>query len=179
MTGPEHDQLRVWGKYDGYYMGGLWIVSFVALMNSALQPIFGLLSQFILLATPFFVVWRLRRFRDKGLGGIISYRRALFFLAWMLLNACVLFGLVQYFYLAGWDDGQLVQILRPVISTPDYEQLLRQMGMTAEQYLEEVANISPLAFASSCFIVNLFMCAVLSLLAAALCSRREMSTPNS
>lgn len=171
MTGAEHDQLRIWGRYDGYYMGGLWIISFIALMNSAMVPQFGLLSEIIVIATPFFVCWRLRRFRDQGRNGYISFRRALFFLAWMLLNSCILFGLVQYFYLADWDDGQLVKILTPIISTPEYEQMLRQLGMTVEQYLNEVASISPVSFASTCFLMNLLLSALMSLLLAAVCAR--------
>lgn len=171
MTAEEHYQLRTWSRYDGIYLCCLWAVSFIAFMNSSLVPMFGLLSEIIILATPFFVTWRLRRFRDQGRGGIISFRRALFFLARMFFIACMLFGFVQGLYLNYWDDGQFVKILTPLLNTPEYEQIFRQIGMTTDQYLNEIASISPLEFATSFFVTDLIMCAIMSVIIAALCAR--------
>lgn len=173
MTGPEFNQLRVWGKYDGYYLGGLWAVSFIALMNSALVPAFGLINEFLIIATPFYLAWRLRRFRDQGRNGVLSFRHAGYFLSWMEINALIIFGFAQFFYLTWWDDGQLPKILYPILSTPEYAQLLKQMGMTVEQYLKEVESISPLSFASSCFLVNLIACAFMNIFIAAICARKQ------
>lgn len=173
MTGQEYDQLRQWGKYDGYYLGGLWVLSFIALMNSALVPSFGIVNELIILATPFFLFWRLRRFRDKGRNGVISFGRSFSFLSWMEINALILFGLVQYFYLTGWDDGQLAKVIYPIINTPEYAQMLAQMGFTIEQYMEEVASISPVSFASSCFLVNVIACMLMNFVISAVGARRQ------
>lgn len=180
MTLAEHDQLRLWGRYDSYYLAILWTLSFVALMNASFfQPLL-LVNEVLVLVTPFFVYHRLRKFRDEGRGGTISYQRALSYLAWMFLNACLLLGIVQYFYLRTWDDGQLVRLLTPMVSTPEYEQMFRQMGMTSAQYLEELSAISPLSFATTFFVVNIVVCGLLSLFLAALCARgRATAAPQS
>lgn len=176
MTSAEQNQLRLWSQYDGYYLCGLWVVGFIALMNSALVQGFGLINEVIILATPFFLLWRLKRFRDEGRGGEISFGRSLLFLARMVMMAAMIFGLVQYLYLAFWDDGQLPKVLYPIVSTPESVQMLKQMGMTVEQYLNEVAGISPLSFACTCFLLNLLACAVISILLAVLCSRTGKAT---
>lgn len=173
MTLSEHDQLRIWGRYDSYYLAILWTLSFIALMNASFfQPLL-LVNEVLLLVTPFFVYYRLRKFRDEGRGGVISYQRALSYLCWMFLNACLILGFVQYFYLRLWDDGQLVRLMTPKVSTPEYEQMFRQMGMTSAQYLEELSAISPLSFATTFFVVNLIVCGLLSLFLAALGARSK------
>lgn len=172
MTGAEHDQLRVWGKYDGWYLGGIWAVGFIALMNSALVPMLSVINEVIILASPFYILWRLRRFRDQGRNGVITYGWAFFFLAWMEMNALIIFGFTQFFYLSSCDDGQLAQIIAPMINTPEYAQALQQMGMTTEQYLEQVASITPLSFASSCFLVNIVMCIFVDVIIAGICARK-------
>lgn len=173
MTGQEYDQLRVWGKYDGYYLAVIWILSFIALMNASFYQPLLLVNEVLTLMTPFFVYFRLRKFRDEGRGGVISFRRALFFLAWMFLNACVILGFVQYFYLKVWDDGQLVKLMSSMVYTPEYEQMFRQLGITAEQYMQELSDITPLTFATSFFVLNIIVCSVLSLILAAMGVRRQ------
>lgn len=175
MTGQEIAQLRVWGKYDGYYLAVIWTLSFIALMNASFcQPLL-LVNEVLMLVTPFFVYRRLRKFRDEGRGGVISFRCALYFLLWLFLNACLVLGLVQFFYLYAWDDGQLVKLMSSMINTPEYEQMFRQMGMTTEQYLKDLSSITPLTFASTFFILNVVVCTVLSFILAAIGVRQQKS----
>lgn len=173
MTGKEYDQLRVWGKYDGYYLSVIWTLSFIALMNASFYQPLLLVNEVLMLATPFFVYSRLRKFRDEGRGGVISFRRALFFLAWLFLNACFILGLVQYLYLKFWDDGQLVNLMSSMVYTPEYEQMFREFGITAEQYIQELSIMTPLSFASTFFLVNIMVCGVFSLVLAVIGTRRQ------
>lgn len=179
MTVAESDQLRVWGRYDGYYLSILWVLSFIALMNATFfQPLL-LVNELLILITPFFVYQRIRRFRDEGRGGFITFRRALGFLMWMFINACLILGFTQYFYLRDWDKGhQLIRLITPMLSTPEYEAVLRQAGMTADEYLVELSNISPLSFSCTCFVMNMVVCGLLSLFLAAIVAKPQPVTDN-
>lgn len=173
MTIEEYKQLQLYSRYDGFYMSVLWIASFVSLMNALSYPPLGLLNELIILLTPFFAFYRLRKFRNEGLGGVISFRRALAYLAKLFLNASLIFGLAQWAYLKFIGGSQLYSLIAPVVKMPEYEQLIRQMGMTSDEYLQQLSNVPPLSFAISCFVVNIFVCAAMSIILAALGNRRQ------
>lgn len=168
MTPEEYKQLNTYSRYDGFYLSVLWIVSFVCLMKTSLFPPLALGNELLMLATPFFVFYRLRKYRNEGLGGTISFRRALAYCGKLFLNASLIFGIAQWLYMRFVDGTQLFKLVAPVVKSPEYEQMFRQMGMTADQYLQELEAITPTSFAISCLVMNLIICAVLSVILAAI-----------
>lgn len=168
MTHEEYRQLNAYSRYDGFYLSVLWIASFVCLMKTTLFPPLALANEVLILMTPFFVFYRLRKYRNEGLGGTISFRRALAYCGKLFLNASLIFGIAQWLYMRFIDGKQLFNLIAPMVKMPEYEQVFRQMGMTADQYLQELQSISPSSFAISCFVMNIIICAVMSIILAAI-----------
>ena len=73
-------QTKAFARQDGTILGTVWVISFVCTML-AVEPkyhILGLLSNLLIVATPFIVAKRLRIFRDQVRGGHISFRHGLY-----------------------------------------------------------------------------------------------------
>ena len=63
-------QTKAFARQDGTILGTVWVISFVCTML-AVEPkyhILGLLSNLLIVATPFIVAKRLRIFRDQVRG---------------------------------------------------------------------------------------------------------------
>ena len=79
-------QLRLYARYDGFYASILLLGSFACFLALSLTATgswawMGLTSlcPLIVLLTPIFIYRRLCKFRDEGLGGTISAKRALLY----------------------------------------------------------------------------------------------------
>ena len=68
MKYEEFRQLSIYSRYDGIYLGILWIVSFSCLIGSSMIGVLGLISEIMIISTPFFVYYKLRKYRNIGLG---------------------------------------------------------------------------------------------------------------
>ena len=145
MKYEEFRQLSIYSRYDGIYLGILWIVSFSCLIGSSMIGVLGLISEIMIISTPFFVYYKLRKYRNIGLGGYISYGRALSYCLRLFFNASIVLGIAQWGYMRFLDGGHF-----------------KQIGMTPEQYLQSLDQISPLSFSSSCFIMNIIIGGFLS-----------------
>ena len=62
-------QLKAFARQDGAILALAWTASFALIVYSPQYSLGNLLA----LATPFIVGWRLSRFRDYALGGLISF----------------------------------------------------------------------------------------------------------
>ena len=66
-------QLKAFARQDGAIVALTWTASFALTLLSSQTPYGSLLA----IATPFIIGWRLIKFRNYALDGIISFRRAL------------------------------------------------------------------------------------------------------
>ena len=162
MKYEEFRQLSIYSRYDGIYLGILWIVSFSCLIGSSMIGVLGLISEIMIISTPFFVYYKLRKYRNIGLGGYISYGRAFSYCLRLFFNASIVLGIAQWGYMRFLDGGHFTKMLRPLIDTPESSNMLKQIGMTPEPYLQSLDQISPLSFSSSCFIMNIIIGGFLS-----------------
>ena len=72
MVRPEDImQVKAFARQDGAFLSLLWIASFACIVFATGSSIGNLL----MIATPFFVGWRLISFREDALDGIIAFRR--------------------------------------------------------------------------------------------------------
>ena len=103
MTGPEYIQLKAFARIDGALLSLLFVAAFVCYVVGLTSPTYGLLAMLTIVLIPVFAVIRLKRFRDNGLMGKISFLRAWFYVSLMFFYGGLLFALVQYAYLAYID----------------------------------------------------------------------------
>jgi len=125
--------------------------------------------------TPFFVGYQLRKFREEGLDGQISFRRALVYCLRVFLNASILFSLVQWAYMQFLDNGHLADMFTAVIAQPEYAEAMRIYGMNPQELAAGLEGITPTQFALTYFVMNTFVGAVLSLIVAAVMKKEKVA----
>ncbi len=170
-------QLKAFARQDALMLALLWTASFACFMMLNA----GALGNLLALATPFFVGWRLVRFRDGVLGGTISFRRAYAYSIYEFAYAALVFALVQFAYFRFLDNGAFASALTESMRT--LAPIYKQNGMTQAQLNESmglVKMLTPVQWAFMFMMHNLFVGMVASLPVAAICmrSRRKPHTTN-
>ena len=154
-------QLRLYARYDGFYASILLLGSFACFLALSLTATgswawMGLTSlcPLIVLLTPIFIYRRLCKFRDEGLGGTISAKRALLYVLRTTTNAALFFSLLQYLYLALADNGLMAGVVERIVMADQQqtEMIVKSLGMTMDQYMEQLRAIPAFAMACNSFV---------------------------
>lgn len=162
-------QLKAFARQEALMLAALWTASFALTMMAQA----GALGNLLALSTPFVVVWRTNIFRDKVLGGIISWRRAWAFCLYTFVYASLAFALVQFAYFRFLDHGSFAQLITDTMNTmmPLYE----QNGMTkaeVTQSINAIRELTPVQWAFVFMLQNMVIGALASV-PLALISRRK------
>jgi hypothetical protein len=171
MTIEEYKQLRAFARNDGAFLGILWIVSFVLTMLSPKFQLLGTLGLTFAFLTPFFVVRRIRMFRDHIREGVLSYWNGYSYSMSMFFYAALLLALVQYLWFAFVDDGTFLATALDQ---------MRQM-LLANKYPEAEVNAAigemkamrPIDWALYFFSTNVITGFVLSIVIALITKRKD------
>ena len=159
MTAPEYIQLKAYARQDGFFLALLWTASFVCYIMGITNQMLGMLAIGLAIMTPFFVAGRLRKFRDEGREGLISFRRSYAYTIFVFFYAAVLLAVVQFLYFAYIDNGYLMSSFSRMISSEEGKQIISQYGMSqmVEESLSEMANIRPIDYALNILTVNIII----------------------
>lgn len=166
MNIDEYRQLRAYARYDGIYLAILWTASFACLILTPSFPICSMLCILLAMSTPFFVGYRLWKFRKEGRDNAISFAHALHYCIRMFFNAAFFFAIIQWAYMAFLDNGQLSMLMQTAIGTPESMAIMKQAGYSEELIKEAIASLNemtPLTFASTYLINNIIIGAIMSL----------------
>ena len=157
MTSNEYLQLKAFARQDGALLALLWVFTSSLYIIGLTNPLIGMVATFLIVYTPFFVGTRLRKFRDYGREGLISFGRGYAYTVLVFFYAGVLFAIVTYLYLAYMDQGFLLSQMSRVMSSDEAQQALKQYGMTEmmNQSLTELAQIRPIDYALNMLTVNI------------------------
>ena len=165
MINPEEIiQLKAFARQDGTFLGLIWIASFACYVGEFHSSSLGMLALILAVISPFFLAMRLKRFRDKSRGGVISFRRSLAFCMFSFFYASLLFAIVQYVYFAYIDKGFLVQQYNIMMSTPEAKQLLNIYKMANEMYdgIAAFARLTPIEKSLNFLTMNISIGLILS-----------------
>lgn len=170
MTAPEYIQLKAFARIDGLVLSVVWLVSFCCYILGITSPLYGLLAMGLALATPIIVGSRLRRFRDKGLDGSISFLRAWAYVILVFFYGGLLFAVGQFVYFAYVDHGYLLLTISDVLSVPETAEALKQMGMTeqVDEALQMMGTMRPIDIVLSILTNNILLGILIGLPIAAL-----------
>ncbi|WP_277064258.1 DUF4199 domain-containing protein [Prevotella aurantiaca] len=157
MNYEEIKQLRAYARYDGIYLAIVWAASFTCFLASPLLAILGTFSSLLTLSTPFFVAYRLKIYREIGLKGIISFKRAYFYCMRVFMNATLLFSLLQWLYMTFLDHGKVINIISAITSLPEYDSFFTALGISREEFTATL----PEAFSPTTMVINSLMYEVL------------------
>ena len=153
-------QLKAFARQDALLLGGVWMVSFAFIVMAPKSILGGLLA----FATPFVVGWLLRRFRDKALDGVISFRRGYAYSVFCFIYASLLFAVAQYVYFRFIDGGMFVQLLSE--SAKVIEPVYQKNGLSTselQQTLEEMMSLPPSQWVFMMLMQNIFIGLILSI----------------
>ena len=165
-------QTKAFARQDGTILGTVWVISFVCTML-AVEPkyhILGLLSNLLIVATPFIVAKRLRIFRDQVRGGHISFRHGLYYCIQTFFYATLLLTITQYLWFRFMDTGMFMSQLQE-----NYQTLAQVYQLTADEskmLLDAISMMKPIAWASMFMITDLVTGAVLSPIIAGLMAKK-------
>ena len=163
-------QLRAFARQDGFLTALLWTASFAAMIYTPETPI----GQLLMLATPFFVGWRLNVFRNYALDGVISYRRAYAYSLHVFFYSALVFALVQFAYFRYLDGGRFVMqltqgmdVLRQLYASEGAPAETGAMLSQMDQSLETIRTSRPIDLTFVFMMMNLWIGFLLSFLIAA------------
>ena len=177
MISPvEYIQLKAFARIEGIIFGILGIAVMACLVESMQDPTLGLLTPIGIIATPVLAYYRLRRFRDRVLGGIISFRRGVAYLAFSFAYAALIMTAASYLYFAFIDNGQLLMAIQEQMMVPEVQTALKEAGVsqtTVQQEMDMLAQIRPVDIAISILSNALISGFTLSIILGFICRRSE------
>ena len=159
MTAPEYIQLKAYARQDGFFLALLWIASFACYIMGITNGMLGMVAMMLAVMTPFYVAGRLRRFRDEGRAGVISFRCSYAYTVFVFFYGAVLLAVAQFLYFAYIDHGYLLNTFSKIVSSEEGRALLQQYGMTqmVDESLAEMASIRPIDYALNILTVNIMI----------------------
>lgn len=175
MTIPEYKQLQAFARVDGLKLFLLWIASFACYVAGLRSPGLGLVAMVLALLTPFYCFRLLRRFRDEGLDGTITFGRGWLFVLFVCFNASLLFAAAQFVYFSYLDNGFFMGALNDMLSNGETRAMFRQMGMVAQmdEALRMLGSLRPIDMVLNILLSNLMTSALVALPVAAFAQRTE------
>lgn len=181
MINPnEFVQLKAFARQDGTFLGLIWIVSFACYVGEFHYSPLGMLAMILAVISPFFVIMRLKKFRDNVRNGVISFRRALWYCIFSFLYASLLFAIIQYLYFAFIDKGFLVQQYEAMMSTSEAKQVMNiyKIANEMEDGISAFARLTPIEKALNFLTMNLTVGAILSFPIAAIMKSKNTEVNN-
>lgn len=169
----------------GTFVGAAWCIDFLLIMwgftgQGALLMLLALLLFVLLPVFPCYFARRMRRHVPANVG--IGYGRAFMFCVLMMMYTCLLTAAVEYVYLRFVDQGQMLDTLTAIISSPQSQTLYRQVGMEATLQQTENALAALSAMRVSDIVVtlmnqNIFISLLTAMLAACFCTKTATPLP--
>ena len=174
MTPEEYKQLKAFARQDGALLSLLWIGALVCYVQGMTNPLLGLLSLMLIVASPFFAASRLRHFRDYAREGVISFKRGYAYLVLVFFYAGLLLAAALYIYFAFIDKGYLYMKLTEMMSTEEGRLAIQAAGMKEQmnEGLKELQNMRPIDYALNMLTFNIMTGFFLGLPIAALMQRQ-------
>lgn len=151
--------MKAYARQDGFFLALLWIASFACYILGISNGMLGMVAMMLAVLTPFFVAGRLRRFRDEGRAGVISFRRSYAYTIFVFFYGAVLLAVAQFLYFAYLDNGYLLSTFSKIVSSEEGKALIQQYGMTqmVDESLAEMATIRPIDYALNILTMNIIV----------------------
>lgn len=173
----EYKQFRAYTNYDGIYLAILWLASFACTVLGSVGGFLAAFGNLLLLSTPFFVAYRVKKYRDNAQDGRLSFSRAFLYCCRVFLGGALLFSVMQWIYMKFIDGGRLLSNYQVIMNQPEMNTVLKIYGLTQTQLNQAMQQMfSPTFLASYSFIMATIAGAVLSLIIAAIMKRDNFST---
>ncbi len=164
-------QVKAFARQDGIILALVWFLSMWLVIHQPQSSWGGLL----MLSTPFFVGWRLVKFRNDILGGLISFRRGLCFACYVFFYASLLFALGQFIYFQYLDNGAFLAMLHKGLNV--IRSYCEQNHMSIDDFelgMKMTEMMSPMQLVLLFMIENLLIGGIASLFIALICKKSKL-----
>lgn len=168
ITSESLIQVKAFARQDGLILSLVWLAS----MWLTIQTPTSAWGPMLMLSTPFFIAWRLQRFRDYALDGVISFRRGLLFSCYVFFYASLIFAVGQFLYFKFLDGGAFLQMLSDNVETlkPIYEEQ-GISGKDLDMALDVIKMMKPVDLTFTFMMYNLMVGGFVSPLIALFCKK--------
>ena len=160
MISPsEYIQLKAFARQDGFFLGCLWIFTlgcFIGSMSDSPLQI-GFIAGVI--TTPIMMYRLLKHYRDRIIGGNISFKRAFCFVALMVVYAAIILAAATFIYFYFFDDGAFMSHMQQQMAIPQIRNSFTNAGMDVKMLDEQLGLLSqsrPVDMAFSLFCNSTF-----------------------
>lgn len=162
MTVMEYVQLKAFARIDGALLSLIWLICFACQVIGLLNPALSMVSMALAVYSLIFVVMRVRKFRDKVLDGVISFKRGWAYVMLLFFYGGLLFAVGQYAYFAFLDQGFLFHSMSTLMEQPDMREALQQYGMAEamNSSLEQIRTMRPIDVALQ-FLTSIILAGIL------------------
>ena len=162
-------QMRAYAHYDSIYLGILLTASFACAVIGAGGSFLGAIGNLIVLSVPFFVAYRVRKFRVEARGDHMTYTMALTYCLRVFIGGGIFFAVCQWLYMQFLDGGRLLNAYRSMMSMPEMQPVLKVYGLTQQQVDGTLSIMfSPLVLAAYSLIMDLIAGTIGSIIIAAI-----------
>ena len=107
-SGEDYSLFTAYSNIDGVIIGGMWILSFLCFVGEFEAPLLSFVALAFGLGSAIMLVMRVRRFRDKALGGYITFGRAMLYSLQICFKATLLMAVAQCVYFQFIDHGFII-----------------------------------------------------------------------
>lgn len=139
ITSVELIQLKAFARQDGFFIGLLGVCAFACFVGSMRMPLLQMLFVVLSFAAPVVAYLRLKHYRDAVLSGTVSWRRAFFFVAYMLACASLIVAAAVFVYFYFFDHGAFFTTLQHNMSLPEVRQQFADAGMNPAELEQQLA----------------------------------------
>ena len=127
------EQMQAFSRVDGVWVAIFWAASFACFIGSMTMPLLGMLNTLLMIATPFFVGYRLKIYRKEGRNDQISFKMALLYCFRVFFNAAIIFSILQWAYMHFLDPNLFSRFWASVIEMPEMKAVLKQAGVSMKE----------------------------------------------
>lgn len=177
MISPEeYNQLKAFARQDALILGLMWIAGFASFVYITRIPALSFIFDMSIVATPIMMWWLLKRFRDKVIGGRISFGRGFIYLTTATFNALLLLTLCQWLYFQFLDHGMFFAGIKDLIVKPEYKAVWEAYDIDKKQLTElfdELGQARPIDIAMSLVSQSLFAVLIASTAIALMCKKEK------
>ena len=160
-------QFTAFARIDGAIIGVMWVVSFFCFIGNLQMPMLGLAGMAIGIYSIILAAMRLRKFRDRILGGRISFGKATLYSIMTYFYATILMAVGQYVYFQFIDQGYMVNQTIAMLSMPETAKVVTEVyGMDPKQMIAilqaTMGTIRPIEIAFQFLTLNVILGIIIS-----------------
>ena len=128
-------QTKAFARQDGVFLSMLWMITFALVVYLP-------------------KTWRMIRFRNYALDGIMSYRRALVYCFYTFFYASLLFGVALFIYFRFIDNGRFLGVMSSAVF--QMMPLYKQNGVSTQQLTDGLAMLEQLTPMELSFLIFIY-----------------------